>query len=77
MQIFSPNIPLLLQQFQDELDTCKLLFKSQLDKVSSSNTTKKENNKMPVGLVQHSFYFLFIYSLEVVLERTCPVYPKC
>ncbi|XP_019728452.1 dynein heavy chain 11, axonemal isoform X3 [Hippocampus comes] len=34
-QIFSPNIPLLVQQFQDELDKCKLLFKSQLNELGS------------------------------------------
>ncbi|XP_061675536.1 dynein axonemal heavy chain 11 isoform X2 [Syngnathoides biaculeatus] len=35
LQVFSPNIPLLLQQFRDELDNCKWLFKSQLNELES------------------------------------------
>ncbi|XP_061632559.1 dynein axonemal heavy chain 11 isoform X3 [Phyllopteryx taeniolatus] len=35
LQVFSPNIPLLLQQFRDELDNCKWLFKSQVNELES------------------------------------------
>ncbi|XP_077576473.1 dynein axonemal heavy chain 11 [Stigmatopora nigra] len=34
-QVFSPNIPLLQQQFHDEMEKCKLLFRSQLKETES------------------------------------------